>query len=124
LYDLTPVEFHGLFAPLLAAFGDAETMEGWLASTEFLADVDLRGSLSPRPTTKRPVNVSLSLGPAPPLTPISDIPEWRPRSSIEEEQEEGIIDQMEQQPIPLNSMDENSPVGDTGGHSIDDVGLT
>jgi hypothetical protein len=35
-------EFHGLFSPLLAALGDAETMEGWLASTDILADVDLR----------------------------------------------------------------------------------
>ena len=42
LYDLTPFEFHGLFSPLLASMGDAETMEGWLASTDILADVDLR----------------------------------------------------------------------------------
>jgi voltage-gated potassium channel len=42
LYDLSPFEFHGLFTPLLAALGDAETMEGWLASTNILADVDLR----------------------------------------------------------------------------------
>jgi hypothetical protein len=42
LYDLSPFEFHGLFSPLLAALGDAETMEGWLASTDILADVDLR----------------------------------------------------------------------------------
>lgn len=41
LYDLSPFEFHGLFSPLLAALGDAETMEGWLASTDILADVDL-----------------------------------------------------------------------------------
>ena len=41
LFDLNPFEFHGLFAPLLAAFGDAETMEGWLASTEILAEYDL-----------------------------------------------------------------------------------
>ena len=42
LYDLSPFEFHGLFSPLLAAMGDAETMEGWLATTDVLADVDLR----------------------------------------------------------------------------------
>lgn len=42
LYDLSPFEFHGLFSPLLAAMGDAETMEGWLANTDVLADVDLR----------------------------------------------------------------------------------
>jgi hypothetical protein len=42
LYDLSPFEFHGLFSPLVAAMGDADTMEGWLASTDILADVDLR----------------------------------------------------------------------------------
>jgi hypothetical protein len=42
LYDLSPFEFHGLFSPLVAAMGDAETMEGWLNSTDVLADVDLR----------------------------------------------------------------------------------
>jgi hypothetical protein len=42
LYDLTPFEFHGLFSPLLASMGDAETMEGWLDSTDILAGVDLR----------------------------------------------------------------------------------
>jgi hypothetical protein len=41
LLDLTPVEFHGLFSPLVAAMGDADSMEGWLASTNVLADVDL-----------------------------------------------------------------------------------
>ena len=41
LYDLFPFEFFGLFSPLLAALGDAETMEGWLASTQILAEVDL-----------------------------------------------------------------------------------
>ena len=47
LFDLTPFEFHGLFSPLLAAIGDAETMEAWLASTNVLADVDLKRD-SPR----------------------------------------------------------------------------
>ncbi len=46
LYDLTPFEFHGLFNPLLAAMGDAEMMEAWLASTEVLAEVDLKRDLS------------------------------------------------------------------------------
>ena len=41
LFDLTPAEFHGIFAPLLAAMGDADTMDDWLASTESLAEVDL-----------------------------------------------------------------------------------
>jgi Ion channel len=47
--DLTPFEFHGLFAPFLAALGDAETMETWLSSTEMLAEVDLRGRDTPSP---------------------------------------------------------------------------
>jgi len=42
LFDLTPFEFHGLFSPLLAAMGDADTMEQWLASTDMLASVDLK----------------------------------------------------------------------------------
>ena len=41
LYDLSPLVFHGLFAPVLAALGDAEMMEGWLARTQVLAEVDL-----------------------------------------------------------------------------------
>jgi hypothetical protein len=41
LFDLTPIEFHGLFSSLVAAMGDADTMEGWLDSTHVLADVDL-----------------------------------------------------------------------------------
>lgn len=44
LLSLTPFEFHQIFSPLLAAFGDAETMEEWLVHTEVLADVDLRGT--------------------------------------------------------------------------------
>ena len=43
LFDFTPFEFHGLFSPFLAAMGDAQVMEGWLAATNVLADVDLRG---------------------------------------------------------------------------------
>jgi hypothetical protein len=42
LYDLTPLEFHSLFAPLLAAMDDADTMEGWLENTNVLAEVDLK----------------------------------------------------------------------------------
>lgn len=42
LYDLTPFEFHGLFSTLVAAMGDADTMEGWLESTDTLALVDLQ----------------------------------------------------------------------------------
>ena len=51
LYDLTPFEFHGLFSPLLASMGDADTMERWLASTEILADVDLSSSSSSSSTS-------------------------------------------------------------------------
>ena len=56
LYDLTPFEFHRLFAPLLAAMGDADTMEGWLDNTNVLAEVDLKknyGLMSVSPV-KRP----------------------------------------------------------------------
>lgn len=42
LYALTPFEFHGLFSSLVAAMGDADTMEGWLDSTNTLALVDLQ----------------------------------------------------------------------------------
>ncbi|KAL3913374.1 MAG: hypothetical protein SGILL_006518 [Bacillariaceae sp.] len=42
LYELTPFEFHGLFSSLVAAMGDANTMEGWLESTDTLALVDLQ----------------------------------------------------------------------------------
>jgi hypothetical protein len=46
LYELTPFEFHGLFSSLVAAMGDADIMEGWLAKTDTLALVDLeRGVL-------------------------------------------------------------------------------
>lgn len=55
LYDLTPFEFHSLFAPLLAAMGDADTMEGWLENTNVLAEVDLKknyGLMSSSPAKK------------------------------------------------------------------------
>lgn len=41
LYALNPFEYHGLFAPLLAALGDADTMEAWLRQTDILAEYDL-----------------------------------------------------------------------------------
>ena len=46
LYDLTPFEFHSLFAPVLAAMGDAQTMEDWLGATNVLADADLKKSFA------------------------------------------------------------------------------
>ena len=47
LFDLSPMEFHRLFTPLLAALGDADSMEAWLATTDILADVDLNRSSAP-----------------------------------------------------------------------------
>lgn len=44
LFSLSPIEFHQIFSPLLASFGDAESMESWLESTQALADVDLSTS--------------------------------------------------------------------------------
>jgi hypothetical protein len=44
LFDLSPMEFHRLFTPLLAALGDADSMEAWLAATDVLAEVDLNRS--------------------------------------------------------------------------------
>lgn len=49
LFDLSPIVFHGLFAPLLASFGEAEAMEDWLIATQVTADADLtHNSLSGR----------------------------------------------------------------------------
>jgi hypothetical protein len=44
LFDLSPMEFHKLFHPLLAAMGDAETLETWLASTEIMAEQHLQNA--------------------------------------------------------------------------------
>jgi len=41
VFDLTPHEVQGLFAPLLAAFGDADTMEAWLMRTQTMAENEL-----------------------------------------------------------------------------------
>jgi len=43
LLQLNVVEFHQIFSPMLAAMGDAGCMISWLASTDVLADVELRG---------------------------------------------------------------------------------
>lgn len=37
LFRLSPDEFYSMFSPLLAAMGDAETLQGWLNSTDDLA---------------------------------------------------------------------------------------
>jgi len=39
LFELSPFEFYEMFCPLLAAFEDSGTMEGWLAKTEKRASV-------------------------------------------------------------------------------------
>lgn len=39
--ELRPNEVQSLFAPLLAAFGDADTMEAWLVRTQIMADNEL-----------------------------------------------------------------------------------
>jgi len=43
LLRLNVVEFHQIFSPMLAAMGDGSSMEAWLAATDVLADVELRG---------------------------------------------------------------------------------
>ena len=57
LFSLTPFEFHQIFSPLLAALGDAETMELWLAHTQALAEVDLvaASTLSPHDPDDEPL---------------------------------------------------------------------
>jgi len=40
LFDLSPVEFNALFAPLIAAMGSARTIETWLATTNLKAEVE------------------------------------------------------------------------------------
>jgi Ion channel len=58
LFALSPFEFHEIFSPLLAAFGDAETMELWLERTQALADVDLTPPDQVRSSTKRNLQAS------------------------------------------------------------------
>jgi len=41
VFDLRPHEVQSLFAPLLAAFTDADTMEAWLMRTQTMADNEL-----------------------------------------------------------------------------------
>ena len=43
LLRLNVVEFHQIFSPMLAAMGDGSSMGAWLAATDILADVELRG---------------------------------------------------------------------------------
>jgi hypothetical protein len=57
LFDLPPLVFSSLFAPLLAAMGDAPWMESWLVRTQVLADVDLQFSLSSPSPTGRPLDM-------------------------------------------------------------------
>lgn len=72
LFDLSPFEFHGLFSPLVAAMGDADTMEGWLESTDVLAEADLsrEGITKPGPTpTKKGMDGSGPATSEPPPVP-------------------------------------------------------
>jgi len=43
IFDLNIHEVQGLFAPVLAALGDADTMETWLQQTHVMADNELHG---------------------------------------------------------------------------------
>lgn len=56
LFSLTPFEFHQLFSPLLAAFGDAEAMELWLEHTQALADVDIVSTVQQPPPPRQQLN--------------------------------------------------------------------
>uniref|UniRef100_A0A7S2WL92 Uncharacterized protein n=1 Tax=Eucampia antarctica TaxID=49252 RepID=A0A7S2WL92_9STRA len=46
LFDLTPLEFHKLFVPLIASMGDFDAMSNWLEKTEVLAEADLKRDAS------------------------------------------------------------------------------
>jgi Ion channel len=69
LFSLSPIEFHQIFSPLLASFGDAESMESWLEHTQALADVDLSTSFGKQSGT--PI-ISTSLMKAPPTRTTSN----------------------------------------------------
>jgi len=55
LFQLNAIEFHGIFSSMLAAMGDGQSMELWLARTDILADAEFgdgrgrvaRGNVSP-----------------------------------------------------------------------------
>lgn len=47
VFDLRPYEVQGLFAPLLAAYGDADAMDAWLSQTHSLATYELKPSENP-----------------------------------------------------------------------------
>merc|ERR1712150_282172 len=51
VFDLRPFEVQDLFAPVLAAFGDADAMEAWLMQTHTMAQNEL--VLSDRQTQTR-----------------------------------------------------------------------
>jgi len=79
LLDLSPFEFHGLFSPLLAAMGDADTMEGWLENTDVLAAADLSREKSSRPgMTPRKDDSSINLYPQNTRTDLPSIPPITP----------------------------------------------
>lgn len=41
IFDLRPAEMQGIFGPVLAAMGDADTMEAWLNRTQTMAETEL-----------------------------------------------------------------------------------
>lgn len=61
MFRMKPVEFHHLFAPLVAALGDAATMEDWMESTEVLADIELKGPRDEEHFVEQPL-VSSGIG--------------------------------------------------------------
>lgn len=63
LFDLPPLVFSSLFAPLLAAMGDAPFMESWLLRTQVLADVDLQSK--PRVLDMDHVRSAVAVSPHP-----------------------------------------------------------
>merc|ERR1711862_509850 len=61
LLRLNVVEFHQIFSPILAAMGDGSSMEAWLAATDILADVELRGGANYGKRLGTHVNVCVSI---------------------------------------------------------------
>ena len=71
LFSLSPIEFHQLFSPLLASFGDAESMESWLESSQALADVDLSTSFGSQTNLHLPSSLPKAGLKVPPKTLLS-----------------------------------------------------
>jgi hypothetical protein len=74
LFSLSPIEFHQLFSPLLASFGDAESMESWLESTQALADVDLSTSFASQSNLPQQSSSAASVLKVPPKISVVSSP--------------------------------------------------